>query len=322
MQFGYFYGNEAEQFTFYRIPKVLITAPQFKKVSDSAKILYGLMLDRMGLSIKNGWFDEQNRVYIYFTVEDIMELMDCKSQKATKLAAELDTKKGIGLIERVKQGQGKPAKIYIKKFINTYDDMQNSRVSQNKNQDFPKSKPQTFENQKCRLSQTESADFRNSKCNYNNKNNTKMNDTDFNKSINQSAETAEIKSTPDTVEERWIDRYNKTISEIKEQIDYDSLIYTNNAEIVNNIVNVMAEVMLIDVPYYTIEGKQYPAELVRINYRQITYGKMEAFLIEYGKIYRKIGNTKAYLITALYNIPLTADAALSNRVKSDMYGGR
>ena len=77
-----------------------------------------------------------------------------------------------------------------------------------------------------------------------------------------------------------------------------------------------------DVPYYTIEGKQYPAELVRINYRQITYGKVEAFLIEYGKIYRKIGNTKAYLITALYNIPLTADAALSNRVKSDMYGGR
>ncbi len=76
-----------------------------------------------------------------------------------------------------------------------------------------------------------------------------------------------------------------------------------------------------DLPYYTIEGKQYPAELVRINYRQITYGKLEAFLIEYGKIYRKIGNTKAYLITALYNIPLTADAALSNRVNHDMYGG-
>lgn len=157
------------------------------------------------------------------------------------------------------------------------------------------------------------------------KSNTKELNTDCIKyqSINNGAvsDFAETKNSAQR-QKKWIDRYNKTISEIKEQIDYDSLIYTNDAEIVNNIVNVMAEVMLIDVPYYTIEGKQYPAELVRINYRQITYGKLEAFLIEYGKIYRKIGNTKAYLITALYNIPLTADAALSNRVKSDMYGGR
>ena len=116
MQFDYFYGDEAEQFTFYRIPKALITSQQFKKVSDSAKLLYGLMLDRMGLSIRNGWFDEQNRAYIFFTVNDIMEQMNCKTEKATKLVAEL---KGIGLIERVKQGQGKPSKIYLKKFISS-----------------------------------------------------------------------------------------------------------------------------------------------------------------------------------------------------------
>ena len=89
MQFDYFYGDEAEQFTFYKIPKVLITSQQFKKVSDSAKLLYGLMLDRMGLSIRNGWFDEQNRTYIFFTVNDIMEQMNCKTEKATKLVAEL-----------------------------------------------------------------------------------------------------------------------------------------------------------------------------------------------------------------------------------------
>lgn len=53
MQFDYFYGNEAEQFTFYRIPKVLVSSPQFKKVSDSAKLLYGLMLDRMSLSVRS-----------------------------------------------------------------------------------------------------------------------------------------------------------------------------------------------------------------------------------------------------------------------------
>lgn len=134
-------------------------------------------------------------------------------------------------------------------------------------------------------------------------------------------ETENEAEDPAERQRKWIDRYNKTISEIKEQIDYESLIHFNDAELVNNIVNVMAEVMLLDVPYYTIEGKEYPTELVRINYKQITYGKLEAFLIEYGKIYRKIGNAKKYLITALYNIPLTADAALSNRVNHDMYGG-
>ena len=103
MQFDYFYGNEAEQFTFYRIPKILITSPHFKKISDSAKLLYGLMLDRMSLSIRNGWLDDDNRAYIFFTTNDVMEQMCCGTEKATKMLAELDSEKGIGLIERVKQ---------------------------------------------------------------------------------------------------------------------------------------------------------------------------------------------------------------------------
>ena len=65
----YFYGTEAEQYTFYRIPKVLFTDPGFRRITADAKILYGLMLDRMGLSIRNGWLDEQERVFIYFTLE-------------------------------------------------------------------------------------------------------------------------------------------------------------------------------------------------------------------------------------------------------------
>ena len=107
LEFDYFYGNEAEQFTFYRIPKLLITSPEFKRISDSAKLLYGLMLDRMCLSMKNGWVDEDNRAYIFFTTNDVMEQMNCGTEKATKMINELE--KGIGLIERKKQGQGKPA---------------------------------------------------------------------------------------------------------------------------------------------------------------------------------------------------------------------
>lgn len=115
--FPYYYGFEAEQFSFYRIPKRLISDERFCSVSTDAKLLYGLMLDRMSLSIKNGWTDILGRVYIYFQIEEVMELLHCKSEKATRLMAELDSKKGIGLIERVRQGQGKPSIIYVKNFI-------------------------------------------------------------------------------------------------------------------------------------------------------------------------------------------------------------
>jgi len=75
------------------------------------------MLDRMGLSMKNGWLDKQDRVYIYFTLEDVQEYMNCQRDKGMKMLAELDSEKGIGLIERVKQGLGKPTIIYVKKFF-------------------------------------------------------------------------------------------------------------------------------------------------------------------------------------------------------------
>lgn len=148
MQFDYFYGSEAEQFTFYRIPKILITSQFFKKVSDSAKLLYGLMLDRMSLSIRNGWLDDDNRAYIFFTTNDVMEQMCCGTEKATKMLAELDSEKGIGLIERVKQGQGRPAIIYLKKFydIEDNDTTSQSSTSKNENQAFEESKNKTFEN--------------------------------------------------------------------------------------------------------------------------------------------------------------------------------
>ena len=116
LNLDYYYGTEADQYSFYRIPKTLLTDPRYKSVSIEAKVLYGLLLDRMGLSIKNGWMDSDGRVYIYFTQEDAMNLMSCGKDKATKLFRELD-KDGIGLIERKKQGQGRPTRIYVKNFV-------------------------------------------------------------------------------------------------------------------------------------------------------------------------------------------------------------
>lgn len=130
--YDYFYETNAEQYSFYRVPKALFMEGRFKKISCEAKILYGLMLDRMGLSIKNHWVDDKNRVYIIFTVEDISDLLGCGNQKAVKLLNELDGKNGIGLIERKRLGLGRPNVIYVKNFsaVNRDKDLDKNCFSQ------------------------------------------------------------------------------------------------------------------------------------------------------------------------------------------------
>ena len=109
MIFEYFYGSESEQFTFYRIPKILFKNEQFKQISCEAKVLYGLMLDRMSLSVKNKWFDEENRVYIIYTVDEIIEDIGCARQKAAKLLDELAN--GIWtIVKKVDRGMRKISK--------------------------------------------------------------------------------------------------------------------------------------------------------------------------------------------------------------------
>lgn len=120
MQYEYFYGAQSEQFSFYRIPKALFTEPNFRELSTDAKVLYGILLDRMSLSLKNQWLDAQNKVYIIFTVEEIMDALNCANQKATRLMVELE--KQAGLIERKRQGLGRPNLIYVKNFAATIND--------------------------------------------------------------------------------------------------------------------------------------------------------------------------------------------------------
>ena len=112
----YIYMNEAEEFSFFRIPKILVTDQHYAGLSLEAKFLYGLLLDRVSLSKQNGWVDEDMRVFIYFTQEEAMETMRYGKDKITRLFRELD-QTGIGLIERRKQGQGRPARIYVKSFV-------------------------------------------------------------------------------------------------------------------------------------------------------------------------------------------------------------
>ena len=116
-QFRYYYGDESEQFSFFKIPKLLITHEFFRGLSNDAKILYGLLLDRMSLSQKNKWYDEENRAYIVCSIEEITELLNCSRNKAIKSLQELDTDKGIGLIEKRRLGQGNNTIMYVKNFL-------------------------------------------------------------------------------------------------------------------------------------------------------------------------------------------------------------
>lgn len=112
----YFYGDEPDRLCFYRIPKVLFTKEYFSGLSTDAKVLYGLMLDQMSMSRENRWLDDDNRVYIYFSVQRACAYLGCKKDKALKLFTELDSETGIGLIERIKRGQGKSDLIYVMSF--------------------------------------------------------------------------------------------------------------------------------------------------------------------------------------------------------------
>ena len=110
----FFYGYEADQFKFYRVPQILVTDKRFKNVSYGAKLLYGVLLDRMGLSIQNKWHDDKNRAFIIYSINEVIESLSCSRGTAVKFMSELEN---IGLIERKKRGQGNPDYIYVKKFV-------------------------------------------------------------------------------------------------------------------------------------------------------------------------------------------------------------
>lgn len=109
----YFEKNKTEKYAFYKIPKVLFTDEKYKTVSTDAKMPYGLLLDRMYLSAKNGWIDNHGRVYQFFTIKQGQELLRSGHNKIIKLFSEL---KKADLMQRKRQGQGKANIIYLKKF--------------------------------------------------------------------------------------------------------------------------------------------------------------------------------------------------------------
>ncbi len=311
--FDYYYGDESSQFSFYRIPRQLIVGEHFKRLSTDAKLLYGLLLDRMGLSAKNGWYDEHGRVYIYYTLDEIQMDLNCAHGKAVKLLSELDTGNGFGLIERVKQGQGRPTKIYVKRFT-TREKPPKPAPAQDiprlpifGSQDFSKSEVKSSENQKSRLPIFGSADFRKSDAIYIESNQTES--SQLNPSIPLSGPPLSA-GLMDRCERR---------GEVDEAIGYKNLCGKFNREDVDEIAELITDVLCSTRPTLRIGGEELPTSQVKSRFLALDSSHLEYVFDCLRNNTTQIRNIRAYLLTALYNAPTTINCYYQAAVQHD-YG--
>ena len=240
MSFDYFYGQQSDLFTFYRVPKVLFTNERFWNISADAKMLYGILLDRMSLSAKNGWIDKNGRVYIIFTIDEAKMALNCAEQKAIKLLSELEKK--AGLIERKRQGLGKPNLIYVKNFISAVDSQllncenHNSGTMEITTQELPKSQ-----------------------CNNTDIKNTEFSDTD---SIFPSGNGGMMDEN---------DRYQEYFDYFSDQLSMDLLKkdYPYDSEMLDNILELIVETVCTKRPLIRIGAEERPAEIVRSRFMKL-----------------------------------------------------
>lgn len=305
----YFYGDEAGQFQYFRIPRQLITNPKFKHLSTDAKLLYGMLLDRMSLSEKNEWYDDNGRVYIYYTVDEICGDMNCGRDKAMKLLAELDTGKGIGLIERVKQGQGKPTKIYVKRF--TTRTIPPKPAPPQPDPFLPISEVDFSDVQKSEFPTSRSRETRRAEVGKSDPNYIKLNQTDF-----SYTDPSISPISPRAAADMEMDRYEKR-EEIKENIDYPYLQRQCPYDDVESLLELIVDVVCSTASTMRIGGEMLPAETVKRRFMQLDSSHIEYVIDSMKNTTTKINNIRAYLLTTLYNAPVTIGPYYSAAVRHD-----
>lgn len=343
LKFDYYYGVEAEQFSFYRVPRLLIKDERFKGLSSDAKLLYGLMLDRMALSMKNGWLDDENRAYIIYTVDSMMEDLGCARATCVKVIKELDSDNGIGLIEKKRRGLGKPDIIYVKnftvienkksdetaanadkttevqnlnfkKFNNCTSGSSESESQEVQNLDFKKFKKQTS-----RSSENEFAEVQKAVPNYTNHNQTDMSYTN---PINPSEESVTAQEKDDMMDA--IDKTSAYMELIRENLEYDHHMKYDDGkdkELYKEIYETICDVVCVKRRTIRINGEDYPYELVKNRFLKLNSSHVQYVMGCMKDTVTKITNIRAYLITALYNAPSTMSHYYQQEVQYDMYGG-
>ena len=304
-KFDYYYTHEAEQFTFYRIPKALFTEPLFRDLSVEAKVLYGLMLDRVGLSIRSGWVDEQDRVYIYFTVADIQQQLGCGHNKAVRLLKELDT--DMGLIRRKRQGLGRPDRIYVMNFVTGH-----VQRSENGNSDaaglapdgkeVPESVPQRAESETTAIPQMGLLDVSKEAAIKNENNQTKY----------SSDPSIQIESGEDG---RVDQNYGDCYALLQNKWGYAALEDNYQRSQLQGIFSLGADVLSSKTPTVRIGRQDLPWQQVADRLLSLDFTHID-YVLECmnRKVSRSVRNMRSYLLTALYNAPTTIDAYYENQV--------
>ena len=346
LKFDYYYGVEAEQFSFYRVPRLLIKGQRFKGLSSDAKLLYGLMLDRMALSMKNGWLDGENKAYIHYTIENIMEDLGCAKATCTKVLAEKKNKKGIGLIEKKRQGLGKPDIIYVKNFVLSKPSepmMDEEKVIENpidsdasteiQNLNFQKSKKQDSRSSENELQEVQKLDFQKSK-----KQDSRNLESELQEVQNLNPNYNNISYTdksyiypiyPSEQEKTMDDRIDRMddalayIELIKKNIAYDYHMKYNqyqDRELYEELYEVICEIVCVKRKTVKVNGEEYPYELVKSKFLKLTSTHLEYVITCMQETTTKITNIRSYMVTALYNAPSTMEHYYQQKVMHDMYG--
>lgn len=294
MTFNYFYGQQADMFTFYRVPKVLFTDECFWNVSTDAKLLYGIFLDRMNLSARNGWIDGEGRVYIIFTIEEIKNQLGCAEKKSVKLLDELEKK--CGLIERKRQGLGKPNLIYVKNFIE--DPV----------------KRQILNCQKYNSEMVESTTQELSKAQGNN---TDIKDT-------ENSDTDPF--YPSGISEKEVDgdaEYQSYFQYFYEALEMEYLFreYPYDRGLLENILELIVETVCSKRNVIRIASDDKPVGIVRSRLMKLNTEHIRFILTCFKENTTKVRNIKQYLLAAIYNAPTTMEGYYDALVRHDMAHG-
>ena len=314
LEFDYYYGAEAEQFTFIRVPRVLFTDKEhFGTLSNDAKILYGLLLERMELSRRNNWLDEENRVFIIFKVEEIEDKLNCGHEKACNILKELDDENGIGLISKRRRGMGQPAIIYVKNFILKDAEPLESepRSPETGSQEVGKSEVLTSENQTSIIPKNRLPEVRKSESNYIENNYTEKSYIE-DQSIHLSA--AEQKNSDK------MDKIDRTAAEVsvKEQIDYDDLM-SHKDETVRSMVEEVKD-LIVDVICGERNvfngGQRISDETAKSAFRKLTSEHIWYVLQNIENYSGTIKRIDRFLLTALYNAAYTMTNSTFSGFKS------
>ena len=285
MTLDYFYGQAGELFSFFRIPKALFQEQRFQDLSTDAKTLYGILLDRMSLSVKNEWFDKKGRVFIIFTIEDVKRTLRCADNKATRLLRELE---GFGLIERKRRGQGKPCLVYVKNFS---AESSKESVKNRDNDDSCGSKIACQDPVKSRGIKK------------------KENKTEMNNTNPILSDESEKMKNRELLEEYFSHSL---------EIDLLLRLYPDDEDTLYQIVNLLVDTCATNRKLLHIAGDDKPAEVVRSRFMKLNADHICFVLKCLAENSSPIRNMKQYLLASLYNAPTTMQLSYQNQTNHDL----